>query len=248
MLRSLRTDKGRRETGLFLVEGARLCAELPPAMAELAVATEEARNNPAARAALERLAAAGVSVLEAPAHDIERMSDTVQSQGIMAAARWRDVAPEDLGLGESARIVALDAVSDPGNVGTVVRTAAWFAAGALLLGRQCADLLNPKTVRATMGGLFHLPVCRDVPLAEALPRWKARGFELVAATMDGSPDWGAWARAPRSILLLGSEAHGIAPELLALADRRVTIPRLGSGDSLNVAVSAGILLACAAGR
>jgi TrmH family RNA methyltransferase len=98
-----------------------------------------------------------------------------------------------------------------------------------------------------MGGMFHLPVCRDVPLAEALARLKAQGFALGAGTMDGSPDWSAWARPSRAALLLGSEAHGIAPALLALAEARYTIPCRGAGESLNVAVSAGIFLAAANG-
>ena len=78
-----------------------------------------------------------------------------------------------------------------------------------------------------------------------LDRLKRLGFELTAATMDGSPDWRAWARQDRVVLVLGSEAHGIASDVLARAERRITIPRLGTGESLNVAVTAGILMAVA---
>ena len=111
-------------------------------------------------------------------------------------------------------MLALDGVSDPGNVGTVIRTAAWFGVSAVLLGEGCADLLNPKTVRATMGGIFQLPICRDVKLEDESARLKRLGFRVTAATMDGSPDWPGWAKNPRSALILGSEARGVSEELL----------------------------------
>lgn len=247
MLRSLRTRKGRDETGLFLVEGLRLCSELIPAKAEVKLVLLAEDPQKSAREKLEKqaaqLASAGAEVIRAPLRDFERISDTVNSQGILAAARWEDPAPEALRFPDDGAVVlALDGVSDPGNVGTVIRTAAWFGVSALLLGEGCADLLNPKTVRATMGGIFQLPICRDVKLEDEMDRLKQLGFRVTAATMDGSPDWAVWAKNPRSALILGSEARGISEELCRLAEQRITIPRRGVGESLNVAVSAGILL------
>lgn len=244
-LRSLDTRKGRDETGLFLVEGLRLCAEMADARfkAEIVLVAEEAKSKPEVAALAARLADAGAEVVEAPMSEIERVSDTVTCQGIVAAARRTDTAPETLRFGERAVVVALDGVSDPGNAGTVIRTAAWFGAAAVLFGKGCVDPLNPKVVRATMGGLFHVPVCRDADLAAALAKLRRNGFNATAATMDGAPEWRGWSAAPRSALLLGSEAHGIDPALLGLCDRRITIPRRGAGESLNVAVTAGILLA-----
>lgn len=240
--RSLGSRKGRDESGLFAVEGVRLCEELAGAgwPVEFALLSESAE--PAARRAAEKLQALKIPVFDAAAHEFASVSDTVNSQGLLAAARCREARWDALKFSPRAVVLALDAVSDPGNVGTVIRTAAWFGIDAVLLGRGCADLLNPKTVRATMGGIFHLPVCRDVPLAEALPRLKQQSFALAAATMDGSAEWTSWARPARVALLLGSEAHGVAPELLTLAGARYTIPRSGAGESLNVAVSAGIFL------
>ena len=245
MLRSLRTRKGRDETGLFLVEGVRLCSELIPAKArvEIALVAEGRDQSGALEEQAAQLASAGAQIIRAPLRDFERISDTVNSQGILAAARWEELAPEALRFpGERATVLALDGVSDPGNVGTVIRTAAWFGVSAVLLGEGCADLLNPKTVRATMGGIFQLPICRDVTLKDESARLKRLGFRVTAATMDGSPDWSGWAKNPHSALILGGEARGVSEELRRLADQRVTIPRRGAGESLNVAVSAGILL------
>lgn len=244
MLRSLRTRKGREESGLFLVEGVRLCEEMLAAgwCAEMALLAKGSGAGERARETAERLAAAGVPLFEAPGPVFERISDTVNSQGILAAVRARDLPLEQVHFAERAVALALDGVADPGNVGTVIRTAAWFGVSVVLLGRGCADLFNPKTVRSTMGGIFHVPVCRNPDLPKALARLKSMGFSLTAAAMDGSSDWSAWAGAPRSALVLGSEAHGVSAEVLRLADQRVTIPRRGKGDSLNVAVAAGILL------
>jgi len=244
MLRSLRTRKGRRESGLFLVEGARLCSELTPAKARVEIVLMAEGRDPSGALGKQaaQLGSAGAEVLQAPLRDFERISDTVNSQGILAAARWEDLAPEALQFGERTAVLALDGVSDPGNVGTVIRTAAWFGVSAVLLGEGCADLLNPKTVRATMGGIFQIPICRDVKLKDETGRLKRLGFRITAATMDGSPDWSGWAKNPRSALILGSEARGVSEDLCRLADQRITIPRRGAGESLNVAVSAGVFL------
>lgn len=245
LFRSLRTRKGREETGLFLVEGKRLCAEILEARVPAAFLLLSARKAEEGtfRELAERYAASGARVLLAPTRNVERVSDAVHGQGIVAAARWGDVALSELRFPARALVVALDRVADPGNVGTVVRTAAWFGAAAVLLGEGCADLLNPKTVRSTMGGMFHVPVLRNVDLAAALPDLGRSGFTTTVATTDGAPDWRSWRKDERSVLLLGSEAHGVEATLRRSADRDVGVPRTGAGESLNVAVCAGILIA-----
>ena len=245
MLRSLRTRKGRDETGLFLAEGVRLCEELLASglPVETALVSEAALADRRTAELIRRLTAASVPMAEAAPRDFERVSDTVNSQGIAIAARAPETRLEEIVFSDRATVLALDGVADPGNVGTAVRTAAWFGAAAVLLGRGCADLLNPKTVRATMGGMFHLPVCRDADLPDALRFLKQAGFRVTAAAMDGSPEWRGWRGAKRSALLLGSEARGITRQAAALADETVAIPRRGAGESLNVAVAVGVLLA-----
>jgi TrmH family RNA methyltransferase len=249
MLRSLATRKGRRETGLFLLEGVRLCGEAFEAdvAVELVLVPSELNSDTeAARIALA-MEARGAEMVHAPASQLKKISDTVTPQDVLAAARRREPKTADIDFSERARVVALDRVGDPGNVGTIIRTAAWFGFAAVLLGRDCADALNPKVVRASMGGLFYLPVVRDVPLHQALKDLDRKGFTLTAAVLDGDEDYMSWAGPRRSLLLLGSEARGIEDDLLARAHQRIAIPRCGKGDSLNVAVTAAILMAAAAG-
>jgi RNA methyltransferase, TrmH family len=245
MLRSLRSRKGRRDTGLFLLEGVRLCGEALEGAVEVeAVLVDSAlgSDSDAARIALA-LEARGARLLHGKTSLVQSVSDTVQSQGIVAAARWKDAALADLDYEAGVRILALDRVSDPGNVGTIIRTAAWFGMGGIILSRECADILNPKVVRSTMGGLFHLPIVRDIVLSQAVPELKSLGFRVSAAVLGGTDDYHSWAESDRSLLLLGSEAHGIDDALLAHADTKITIPKRGKGESLNVAITAGILMA-----
>ena len=245
-LRSLRKRKGRQETGLCLVEGRRLCTDLFAAGTPVEMLLVEEGMNPKAVPLIDRFARAGAPVLEAPSHEVQRVSDTVHSQGIVAAARMPDYSPEKLHLAERAVLVVLDRVSDPGNVGTIIRTAEWFGASAVLLGEGCADLLNPKTLRATMGAAFRLPVCREVCLPDAMDGLKAMGFTMAVAAADGLSEWRSWAEPARSALILGSEAHGVSAPLRERADAVLSIPRRGEGESLNVAVTAGVFLSCLA--
>jgi len=244
LLRSLRTVKGRRENDLFLVEGVRLCAELAESSVrtEFTLVADSIAADASMRPLLERFARKGVPIFSAREDFVRRVSDTTHSQGILAAARWRPVAPADLPRRRGVVFLALDAVADPGNVGTVIRTAAWCAVDGVLLGEGCADLLNPKTVRATMGGLFHVPVCSRVGLSEELAHLKASGFHVAAAATDGSPDWRGWRGSGSIALVLGNEARGLSAPVRELADRLVAVPLRGKGESLNVAMTASILL------
>ena len=248
LLRSLRTRKGRRETGLFLVEGAWTCDYLARCGVSLDYAVHFVlvsagqREDERIAKLTKQFEQAGVPVVHAPAREVHRISDTVHGQGIVAAARWSDVPFDHVIFQGPAVVLALDRVSDPGNVGTVIRTAAWFGASAVLLGKGCADLLNPKTVRATMGAIFSMLICRDVSLADALDRLSTKRFSITVAAPEGEPEWRRWAEPPKSLLVLGSEAHGVDAALRAKADHVAAIPRVGQGESLNVAVTAGIFL------
>ena len=228
------------------MEGRRLCADLLEAGTPVEMLLVEAGMDPKAVPLIEGFARAGALVIEAPSREVQRVSDTSHGQGIVAAARMPDHFLEKLHFAESAVVVVLDRVSDPGNVGTIVRTAEWFGASAVLLGEGCADLFNPKTIRATMGAGFRLPVCREVCLPDALDGLKAMGFSIVAAAADGSSEWRSWAEHARSALILGSEAHGVSAPLRECADAVLAIPRRGEGESLNVAVTAGVFLSCLA--
>jgi TrmH family RNA methyltransferase len=141
-------------------------------------------------------------------------------------------------------MLALDGVQDPGNVGTIIRTAAWFGVQEILLGEGTADPYAPKVVRSTQGAIFDVMLEMSADLVKRLTDLRNAGWQILAATVeDGARSIFDLTFPERMIFLLGTEARGIRPELLELAGERIIIPRYGAGESLNVALSAAIILA-----
>ena len=168
---------------------------------------------------------------------VRRLSTLTTPTGPVGVFSFLDV-PVDRLLGARDRLVLLHGVQDPGNVGTIIRAAHAFDAGVVLSG-GCADLYNPKTVRATMGSIFHAPVVREVESAEFLATAGAAGFGTVAAVLGGSST-------PRKmssgklVVVVGSEGAGLPEEVVTACERAVEIPSKAS--SLNAAMAASILL------
>jgi RNA methyltransferase, TrmH family len=229
----------RDEAGQFLVEGVRLVESALRAGAQLleVIVSDEARAEPRIEALLRRVS---VPVHVIPPAEMDRLADTRTTQGVLAIAEIGRRSPDEL----SPPLVALDGVQDPGNVGAVIRTAAWFGAQAVLIGPGTADPFSPKAARASMGGLWNLDVAECADLAETLVSFRARGIRIHGAHLEGGAAQ-AWEPDEQAVLVIGSEARGIQPAVDAILDERV---RIGGGDpdrgveSLNAAVAAGILL------
>lgn len=184
-----------------------------------------------------------IPVRELSEIELKQISETVHAQGVIAVVRKKDQELSDRLLKTSETIVAADAVSDPGNVGSLLRTSDWFGADLVMLGNGCVELYNEKVVRSTVGSLFHLPVVEDVDLPAELGNLKRSGFRITALSGDGKTDYqnAEWGR--RNVVVLGSEAHGVSKEIRAIADAVVKIPKFGRAESLNVSVACGIVLA-----
>lgn len=229
--------RGRRQHGAFLVEGVRSVEAAVGAGAPLldVLVTEAACDDPRVAALADR-AAAPVHVL--PARDLDRVGDARTSQGVVAVSRSvaRDALPADPGP-----VLVVDGVQDPGNVGTLVRTAAWFGVGTVVTGPETADVEGPKAVRAAMGGLWDVALVRVDDLGPVLDALAASGVALWGADLDGVAvgEWDPTGTA----LVVGSEAHGLSAAVRPRLAGRVTVAGGGAGvESLNVAVASGILL------
>ncbi len=168
---------------------------------------------------------------------VRRLSTLITPTGPVAVFPFLDVSPEELMLNRD-RIVLLCGVQDPGNVGTVVRAAHAFGAGVALT-KGTADIYNPKTVRATMGSIFHAPICRELDALEFLCSSHAAGYETVAAIPQGG-DTPVSLPAVKLAIVVGAEGSGLPEEVVEACSRRVSIPALAA--SLNAAVAASILL------
>ena len=189
---------------------------------------------------------AGISVQVVSGEVMSELSGTVTPQGLLAVCEFIDV-PLAAITGATPRLVAVLAnVRDPGNAGTVLRTADAAGADAVVFADASVDPYNGKCVRASAGSLFHLPVVAGVRLTDAVGALKRAGLRIVAA--DGrsgvpldDPETRAALKAPTA-WLFGNEAWGLPPELLALADQSVAVPIYGRAESLNLAAAAAVCL------
>lgn len=174
--------------------------------------------------------------------DIGEIKTTDTFPGILAV-----VSTNDIGLEEIARgpIVALDGVKDPGNLGTIIRTADWFGIQNIMLAEDSVDPYNPKVVRSTMGSIFRTQVFESQSLATSLQMLKEKfGYRVVSLEMDGQnlPEKLLKKDTENVVFLFGSESHGVRPELEKFIDLKYTIPGKGQAESLNVAVAAAIVM------
>jgi TrmH family RNA methyltransferase len=233
--------KGRTGQSAFLAEGIQAVREalrIPGMVRRLFVAKESVSPNDEllAMADLNR-----VPVATAPAKLLSELSDTVNSQGIIAVCGFFGTQLEDI---TDPKLVVFGAqMRDPGNVGTLIRCADAFGADAVLLSDQSVDLYNPKTVRASVGSLFHLPVIQEIGFGLGVLWAHSHGLQVWAADAGGQPlsTMGNALRAP-TLWAFGNEAWGFRPEDLALCDAVVSVPMWGAAESLNVTTAAAVCL------
>lgn len=233
MVQSLTSAKGRREANAFLAEGTRCVVDSLPhfKLKSLYCTAEWADEHP-------REAAAAIVV---PRREIERMSCQQSPQPVLALF---DLPEESAYTYDGQMALALDAVQDPGNLGTIIRVADWFGIRRIIAGKGTADAFNPKVVQATMGALARVTVHRSDSLAETLAQ---SGAPVVGTFLDGADLYATPpALSPRPIIVMGNEGNGISPEVAATVTARVRIPSFPrgaeSGESLNVAMATGIIL------
>ena len=241
-IRDLHRRKARERRGLALAEGIRLVEEMlaagvPCKGAAVAPALLETPRGASVR---QQLTARGIPVEEVSDAEFGGLAATEHPQGIVAVYVPRAWGLDDLRPTRGKPLVILDGVQDPGNVGTIARTAVAFGASGLVALPGTADLENPKTVRGAMGALFRLPHLHANDVA-VLPWLTSNGIALWATAMAGEPILSGAPSHPVA-LLFGNEGAGVRDDLLARADRRVSIPLQPIAESLNVAVAAGIIL------
>lgn len=223
----------RTERRLFLVDGPKA---LEGALA--AGCVEEVFASPSGLA----LVPDGVAATIVDDRALAALSDSVTPAGVVAVCRFVDV-PLDAALTGDLVAICAD-VRDPGNAGTVIRTADAAGATAVVLAGQSVDLYNPKTLRASVGSAFHLPVALSDDVAGAVHAAQSAGFTVLAADGAGEVDLleAAPLLAGRTAWLFGNEAHGLPDDVAALADHRVRIPIRGRAESLNLATAAALCL------
>ena len=237
-VRRLTNRRGRDAAGTFLVEGRQAVREalgLRDAVQEIIV--EEPDKH------ADLLVDAGVPIWRATDQQMRQLSDTVTPQGIIAVCRQLTHGLD--AIGEARLVVICAQVRDPGNAGTVIRCADAFGADAVILTHGSVELHNPKTVRSTVGSMFHLPIITGIPLTDAVAFCKDRGLQVLAADSDGdaldllAAD-GSLSRP--TAWIMGNEAWGLPEEDAQLADKVVSVPMWGAAESLNLSSAAAVCL------
>lgn len=171
----------------------------------------------------------------------ESVSDTKTPQGLLCLVRQYHYELQDL-MGERPLIMVLENIQDPGNLGTILRTAEGAGVTGILLSDGCVDIYNPKVIRSTMGSVYRMPFYYSGSLREDLLSLKERGVSVYAAHLKGVSWHDSQDYCAPSAFLIGNESRGLTPETASLADTYIRIPMCGRVESLNAAVAASILM------
>ncbi len=240
---SLKQKKYREEYGKYLIEGFHLIEECLNSPHELEyIILREGVDLQGHTAILEKLAANKTIVEPLPERSFNKLTDTESSQGIVGVVAHPKIKA---GSGHGDIIIALDRVSDPGNLGAIIRTAYWFGVKNIILSKECADPYNPKVIRSTQGGIFHLNITEDSDLISELKKYRSGGYSVYLFTLDAEKSLSQISKSGesgKSVLVFGSEAHGISIEIIEQGFEKLKIEGYSASESLNVAVSAGIAM------
>lgn len=243
-LNELQQKKHRTAAQEFIVEGVKGVSEAIQADAEVLLLVVDGNlRDEADMSALIKLAEQNeIQVEFCGRKDIGEIKTTDTFPGVLAVVQTNDIGLEEIAEGT---IVALDGVKDPGNLGTIIRTADWFGIKNILLAEDSVDPYNPKVVRSTMGSIFRTDIFESQNLATSLKLLKEKfGYTVVSLEMNGVnlPEKLGKKGIEKNIFLFGSESHGVRPEIAKFVDTKYTIPGKGQAESLNVAVAAAIVM------
>ncbi len=233
----------RREQKLFVVEGIKMFLETPDGDIERVYVSESCFNEN--RELAEKIKSHSYEVVKDSV--FKEMSGTVTPQGVMALVRQRAYNIEDIlknteNLHKKRVFVVLEGLQDPGNMGTILRTAEGAGVTAVIMDKNTVDIYNPKVIRSTMGSVFRVPFVISSNLSETIEVMQKNGIIVYAAHLQGKIYHDEANFKESSAILIGNEGNGLSDEISAKADRRIKIPMCGQVESLNAAVAAAILM------
>ena len=243
-IQSLLTKKGRKLKKTFVAEGVRLLEEAVRAgIRPTCVCASDAALSDRGRHLVRQFDAAGVRVESIPLRQLESIADTDTTQGILATFSLPRTDLAELYRPAMRRVLLCENIGDPGNLGTLLRSAKAFRLDLVILAGRSADAYSPKVVRASAGAIFGLPIV-DAGVDEVLTFFESRQAQLIAADSHGTATWKGIVppTAGPQVLAVGSEADGLSPELSRRADFRVRIDHADTVESLNAAVAGSIIM------
>ena len=233
--------KARRKEGLFAVEGLRIASEIPEGVLEECYVSEGF----AAEHEISEVFGYETDPVVVSSAVFKKMSDTQNPQGILCVCRKNEETADDFLSGRrigELRLLILEGIQDPGNLGTMIRTAEGAGFDAIIADENTVDVYNPKVTRSTMGSLFRMPVIYTQDLPAFIDDIKQSSVTVYAAHLDGEKSYREVRYGSRIAFLIGNEGAGLSDEITKKADELVRIPMQGKLESLNAAVAAALLM------
>jgi TrmH family RNA methyltransferase len=236
---SLLNKKNRAAEKKFLVEGQKLIMEAFDSgyLCEIILTLDESANEN--QNLIKQLSKKKIISATVRSPDFVKLCDTKNPQGVVGVFY---VKQQNKPVFENEKfIVAMESISDPGNVGTIIRNCDWFGVKNILLNPDCAEVYNPKVIRASAGSVFHLNIYEEQDFYGVFKEQKKNGFVVLCADLSGENLY-TFTNNKKIILVLANEANGPTDKLLEICDSKITIPGIGKAESLNVASASAVLL------
>lgn len=242
LVRKLQTKKHRDAENKFVIEGINLVSEAAARRVDIDyVLVSDEFDGGAALQAMK--ADEGLMVCEVPADVFNKITDAENGVGVLAVVNKKAWGAEDIAaIASDVNVLVLDRLQDPGNIGTMIRTAVAAGYGMVVALKGTADVFSPKVLRSTAGMIFDIPVVYVDGAAEVKQLMKDSGRRFVVTAVEGGRPYYEETLSKGIALVIGNEGNGVSDEMLELADVKVTIPMRGDIESLNAAVSAAILM------
>ena len=250
-VKSLKLKKYRELRKEFFVEGARIVKEALMSSAEIKeiIISEKASENEDIAETICMAIKLGCDIYTVSETVFKSISETTNPQGILATIKMADYDLEEMIIAKSIDVckcdkyfVILDEIKDPGNMGTIIRTADAAGFNGVIVSKGCVDVYNPKVLRSTMGSIFHIPINLSQDLSYALKEIKSQNIRVYAAHTKGNLYYYEADMTQSTAIVIGNEAFGISDKTMESADELISIPITGRAESLNASVAAGILM------
>lgn len=235
-------SKERRKSGLFVAEGVKMFMEAPIELIEAVYVSSSYATDLAKQTEPERKKLEETGYEEVSEACFLKMSDTQTPQGILTVLRMPSFSYEEVIKKEKGMYVILEGLQDPGNLGTIMRTAEGAGVTAIIANKDTVDLYNPKTIRSTMGSIYRVPFFSVDNLEEAIKTLQDEGAVIYAAHLKGEKFYHEFDYTKKTGFLIGNEGNGLSDEISSLADEYLKIPMEGKLESLNAAVATAILV------
>lgn len=242
-IRKLNKKKYRNKKKLFFIEGIRIIEDSFKSNCDIQyiIYSNKLYNTSRGRELINKIKESNIECYEVENNLIKEISDTENPQGIIAVLKMKENSLQEL-KEENNFIVFLDRIQDPGNMGTIIRSADALGVDGIIINKGCVDIYNPKVLRATMGSVFNIPIIYSEDGTKTLLEFKNKGTNIFVTSLDSAEYCYDTDFEKDNILVIGNEGNGVSQEILDLSDKNIKIPIKGKAESLNAAIASSIIM------